>query len=227
MARTRGGPNPSRHIVNGVYGPRTAPWSPVAHPGLQLAPLRPAARVGLYGALLGDRTGELAPQITALHASHGCTRASGVLSVTRGGHPLARLLAVLLRLPPAGEAVPIGLEIARHGTQERWWRRFGDARVLTSCQMASGCGALLERYGLLELRFDVAVAHRALELHSTGARVAVRGLGVALPGWLLPQVRAVVAPSGPRAACVHVRVEVPVAGLLLAYEGTIEEDDRG
>lgn len=202
--------------------PRTAAARP------ELAPLRPPSTVGLYAQLLGDRIAELAPQVAALHACHGCTRATGVLSVSRGAHPLARLLAVVLRLPRAGEAVPVGLEISRHGAQERWWRRFGDAPLLASRQLASDRGALLERYGLLELRFDLRVADGALELRSTGARVAVRGIGVALPGWCSPRVQAVVAPFGHRAAYVLVRVAVPVAGLLLAYKGPVEEeDDRG
>lgn len=193
-----------------------------------MAPPRSPLTVGLYAELLGDRISELAPQVAGLHASHRCTRATGVLSVSRGAHPIARLLAVVLRLPRAGEAVPIGLEIARHGTQERWWRRFGDAPLLASRQLASDRGALLERYGLLELRFDLRVADGALDLRSTGARAAVRGLGVALPRWCSPRVHAVVAPFGPCAAYVRVRVAVPVAGLLLAYEGPVEEeDDRG
>ncbi len=150
-----------------------------------------------------------------------------MLSVSRGEHPLARLLAALLRLPRSGEAVPVGLEIARQGAQERWLRRFGAAPLLVSSQRAAHGGVLLERYGPLELSFRVRVVLRALDLRSTGARIAVGRFGVALPGWCSPQVHAVVAPHGPRAAYVRVRIAVPVAGPLLAYEGPIEEDDRG
>jgi len=132
----------------------------------------------------------------------------------------------VLRLPSAGTSVPIGLEIARHGGQEWWWRRFAGAPVLASRQ-ESDDGMLVERYGPVELRFATRVVLGALDLRSTCARVAAGGMRVALPPWLTPQVHAIAAPEGPDGVRVRVRVGLPFGSLLLAYEGTVEEDDRG
>lgn len=187
------------------------------------------ASESLYHRVLGSRAATLPPDVAALHLGTGCTRAAGSLRVRRGRSPLARVLAVLLRLPRAGEAVPVALEIARHGSRERWWRRFDAAPLLVSTQRADAHGVLHERYGPLELRFASRASRGGLRLDATGARIGWGLAALPLPRVLVPDVVADVWPSGGAGAHVRVRIAVPFAGPLLAYEGCIrpiQEQDR-
>ncbi len=181
----------------------------------------------LYARVLGPLVATLHPDVAALHLGAGCARASGTLDVRLGRGSLTRLLAILLRLPHDGTAVPVALEIARHGEGERWWRRFGSDPLLTSTQRRAADGTLRERYGPLELRFATGTSCGGLRLDATGACVGWGRAALRLPAALVPHVTARVLPAAGGGAHVAVRIALPLVGTLLSYDGRIEkEDDR-
>lgn len=184
----------------------------------------PAAPVPLYTRLLG-REPSLDPAVSALHARVQCTRAHGSLNIRRGGRPAARLLAAIMRLPRKGIAVPTVLEIARHGGQELWWRRFGDARVVGSSQSVARDGGLCERYGPVQLHLTVRAVDGGLVVRGRSATVRLVPIAWQVPRQLAPRIDACMLPVGVATVAVRVRIWVAAAGLLLAYEGEMTVDD--
>lgn len=177
----------------------------------------------LYERLLGPLSETLHPAVQRLHLEGDRRRVRGTFRVRRGGSMLARVLAVLLRLPRPGAAVPVVLEITSNGDVERWCRRFGSSDGLLSSQRQGPDGTLLERYGPLELTLAVSAHAGGLQLVACGAGLTLGPLTVALPRRLVPDVRATVTPAGAAGVLVDVRIVLLLVGLLLHYDGTITE----
>lgn len=142
----------------------------------------------------------------------------GAFCVRRGGSRLGRLLAWMLRMPPAAGAAKVQLIVTPLGRGERWERSFDD-RLLITTQREARDGGLIERFGLLELRFRLEVRYGALLFHQAGAALGLGKLKIALPRWMAPRVEAREEPAGPDLTHVRVTVAVPVAGRLISYEG--------
>ena len=178
----------------------------------------------LYPHLLGARWLELDPAVRRAHGPGAAVRAIGSFTVRRGAGRLARLAGRALRLPPAGSDVEVRLEVATAGGEERWRRRFGD-HPLDSTQRGSGGGELIERFGALELRFGLVVSGGGLSWVQRGAGLRLGPARIPLPRWLSPHAAASEAPGGgPDRTRVAVRVTLPLAGLLIAYEGTMRRE---
>src|SRR5215831_8516689 len=114
-------------------------------------PQQPAS-IALYPRLVGVAWSELAEPLQRLHLCCDTVHATGVCTVRHGTRRLARLLAVALRLPMAGEDVPVRLVVTPHLHGERWQRMFAD-RPLVSEQYAGPGDCLVERFGRLEVWF--------------------------------------------------------------------------
>jgi hypothetical protein len=184
----------------------------------------PAAPPPLYRRVLGpDQV--LHPAVAALHLDAGCTRARGVLTVTRGPTAPARLLGWLLRLPRAGTAVPVVLEVSRHGGEERWWRRFDEDVLVHSRQSAGPDGCLRERYGPVELALELRAVDGALRVTGRSAALRLGPLRWTVPALVAPHVDASVASSGGAAVVVQVRIALRLTGPLLAYQGEMTVGD--
>src|SRR5262245_55543537 len=123
--------------------------------------LRQPASAALYPRLIGAAWSALAEPLQRLHLGLEAVRATGIFTVRHGTRPLVRLLAVSLRLPIAGEDVPVRLVVTPHLHGERWQRLFA-ARSLTSEQDAGPGGCLIERLGLVDIWFRLAVVDRTL-----------------------------------------------------------------
>lgn len=95
-----------------------------------------------------------------------------------------------------------------------------------SQQYAGPGGCLVERFGLLDVRFHLVVVDRMLCFRQQSVGLSVGALRVPLPRWLSPQItaRAWAVPGQGR---VHMAVSVcvPLVGLLLAYAGSIAIED--
>jgi hypothetical protein len=76
----------------------------------------------LYARILRDDWRRLATAVRALHATRPLVRARGPFRVEHGTHRVARVLARLLRLPPARAAVDTRLVITAIGDSDRWER---------------------------------------------------------------------------------------------------------
>src|SRR5262245_37251656 len=65
----------------------------------------------LYPKFLGDSWRDLDYAMRRLHGSGAVVRAVGAFQVRQGGNRLARAIARLARLPAAGEAVDVRLQV--------------------------------------------------------------------------------------------------------------------
>jgi hypothetical protein len=130
------------------------------------------------------------------------------------------MIARLSGLPRQGRDIPVVLEIASGDRYDVWVRRFNGQRLRTVERR--GVWPPVERYGLLELSYE-AEAGDGLTMRSIRARLRLGPFAVAIPRRLAPRDVATVTSRGERAVHVSVRAELPLFGLLIAYEGVIEE----
>lgn len=165
----------------------------------------------LYRRIMGERFDALPPAVKALHSVLRDGGASGRAIVTRGKHPLARLVATVMRFPPTGgHNLHVSFE-ERDGV-ERWTRAFS-GQLFTSHLSQQG-PQLVERFGPLRFRFD-------LPSDQDGLRMEMRGwscLGVPLPRALAPRSKAREwAEDG--AFRFDVAIALPFIGSVVCYRG--------
>jgi Domain of unknown function (DUF4166) len=138
-----------------------------------------------------------------------------------GSHGLTRLLVALMKLPRAGERLPVDLQVTfderraqRRGSPDVLWRRRIGPTALRTRQFAEG-GRLVEDSWPGRAVFSLSVSGgRLLYDH-----VSLKCLGIPLPAWLSPRVRACVSPD---ATGWHVDVSVEWRGhLICRYWGTM------
>lgn len=156
-----------------------------------------------------------------LHA--GGASAHGQFSVERGAGWIARFLCAVLRIPRANPRSNVALAIEPQGEAERWIRTFG-AHPLRTLQWARG-GLLVEGMGLFQCWFRLRVESGALIFEQARATIGGRWLGLPLPRLFAPRVTGRAAPLGERVH-VDVRIYAPLAGLLVAYAGTVTVEAR-
>jgi hypothetical protein len=178
----------------------------------------------LYAELLGPAWLELAEPVRAAHASGPTVRANGRLRIVHGRTRAARWLARMLRLPRASDAADTRLLVMRSAGGERWRRTFDD-RQLDTWQCRTADGALAERFGVLELRFQLAASQGSLVFQQTEAALRWGAVRLRIPAACAPRVDAREDPAGARRIEVHVRVTLPVIGPVITYDGTIEIED--
>jgi hypothetical protein len=134
---------------------------------------------------------------------------------------MARALASLLGMPPAGDSIPVELEITNHGSGQRWVRTFGTSRLATT-QYPAPNGLLAERFGLIELRFRLEVVGDSLVYSQKSAFFCVLHKRWPLPRWISPKVEAKETALDSRRTHVTVTVSAPYIGLITAYDGELE-----
>jgi hypothetical protein len=178
---------------------------------------------GLYPKLLGASWRDLDVAIRRLHDSGGTVHAAGVFQVRHGAGGLARTLARLARLPAAGNAVDVRLQVTAREEGEEWRRTFA-GRPLVSMQSDQGVGLLVERMGIVDLRFRLEVAGGALNYQTVGAALRIGSLRVPLPYWLSPCVTACESTADDtNQIYVSVEVKFPSLGRLIAYNGMLTQ----
>lgn len=180
------------------------------------------ARAGsLYPRLLGSAWAGLDGAVRAVHLEGEVRRLVGRFRVRRGAGRLARLLHAVLRLPSDAEVGALELVVTPCGDGECWSRRFGDGRRVVSRQAEGRGGVLVERVQGIELRFQLEEAGGALIYHQVGAALRWGPLCLPLASRLWPRVEAREEAHDSRQVRVTVEVRVPLAGRLIAYEGTL------
>lgn len=162
----------------------------------------------------------LAPAVSRLQLGQRPFRARGRFHVRHGRSPLVRVISRIVGLPREGRDVPFSLEITRQAQHDVWVRRF-DGRRLRTLERR-GVWPPIERFGLLEFVYE-ADADERLTMRSISVRLRLGPVAVPLPHVLAPRDFASVEARGERAVHVSVRAELPFLGLLIAYEGDIEE----
>jgi len=178
----------------------------------------------LYADVLGSAWPELAEPVRAIHAAGRTVRAGGRLRIAHGRNRAARWLARLLRLPRASERADTRLIVTRYAGGEQWHRTF-DGRRIDTCQYRAGGGALCERFGLLEFRFQLAASQGSLVMRQTDAALHWGAVRLRLPDVCAPRIDAREDPAGARRIQIHVRVTVPLIGPVLTYDGPIDIEE--
>ena len=176
----------------------------------------------LYQRLVRDSWADLAEPIRSLHSAR-LVRARGHLRVDRGPNLLARLLATMLRLPRPSVAAETRLTVRVTGNGERWERTI-DGRPIATRQYESR-QHLAERFGASEFRFALEARERSLFYVQRAAAFVLGRVRLRIPDVWAPRVEAREDPAGPTAIRVDVRVTLPLLGLLIAYDGTMELDE--
>ena len=171
-------------------------------------------RDALYPRLVGAVWSRLPVEIRDMHQSAG--RADGRSTVERGTGTLARLAAVVLRLPKAAADTPISVQFDVADDIETWTRTFGD-QAFSSRQFAGRgkwAGLLCEQFGPLTFAMTLVLEEDRLSL----ALRHWRAFALPLPMWLGPRVVACeTAPAG--RFHFHVEISHPMTGLIVRYRG--------
>lgn len=180
----------------------------------------------MYLRLMGAEWDKLDEPVRRFHGDVKRTRWIGSFTIRRGTGFAARVLAWLMRLPRAGGAVPTKLVVTPHASGERWHRTFAGRSFITQ-QREDAAHLLAERIGLTEIWYRLDAVDGALNYIQTRAGLRLGPLRVPLPSWWSPHIAAREWGKG-REAGVHVsvRVTLPLAGLLIAYEGYVEREEE-
>lgn len=169
----------------------------------------------LFRRLIGERFEALPMPLRAIHGGAASRTYAGQCRVDRGNGLLSRLCGAVSSLPPAGDAVAVRVSIESDAQGETWTRDFD------GCKMRS---TLKERGGLLEERLGPTVFRIALTTDGGAIDwrvVGVSSLGIPLPAAWFGQVTARESLEGERYR-FDVRAELPLAGLLVHYRGTLD-----
>ena len=169
----------------------------------------------LFRRVAGPGFEALPAPVRAVHSGPGSANWSGRCEVLRGTGLLSRLCAAVAGLPPAGASVPLQVAITRDADGETWDRSF-DGHAMRS-RLRERDGFLEERLGPSVFRFALRPGPEALEWQLVG----VRSFGLPLPVSWFDKVSARESIDGSRYR-FDVRAELPVAGLLVHYRGTLE-----
>ncbi|WP_077147757.1 SDR family oxidoreductase [Sphingopyxis sp. KK2] len=172
-----------------------------------------------YRRILGAAFDSLPPRVRELHATEAPRRWRGHAEVRRGTNPLARLAAAIIGFPKAAAATPVSVFFTREPGGERWTRDF-DGRQFSSLQYEGrgrNAHLLVERFG--PAAFAMALVVEGDRLTLVPRRWSL--LGLPMPRWLMP--------SGPSFETdadgkfqFNVDIRLPLAGLVVAYRGTLE-----
>lgn len=153
-------------------------------------------------------------------ALHG----SGVCRVGRGDGRAARLVAALLRLPSAGEAVETRLMVTPAGDGAHWRRTFGRC-ALNTRQYPLGADRFAERHGPVEFTFRREPAPGGTIFRQLDSAIVVGPLRARLPAWCAPTVAAREDRVDDGRVRIDVCVSLPIVGPILRYAGTIEMEE--
>jgi hypothetical protein len=195
---------------------------------------RPDSRAAsrLYPRLLGASWDDLDPVLQRVHTDNSLTHAEGIFQVSRAPGRLLGQILDLAGVPRASDRARVRLAVECRGLAEHWLRTF-EGRPLTTIQIADADGRLVERAGLLEFRFRLAVKHGELLFRQESLALCLGAWRLRLPHWLAVQVAAregaVLQETAeqpdragqPDRTKVEVRVMLPSGGLLFSYRGTV------
>ncbi|HNB25416.1 MAG TPA: DUF4166 domain-containing protein [Alphaproteobacteria bacterium] len=173
----------------------------------------------LYRRILGQAYATLPPSLQAMHDLSCSARASGRAKVTRGRHPLARLVAALFRFPAAAEDVPVSVTFTVDAASELWRRSFAGHSFSSTQRAGTGSDEYLivERFGIFDFALAVVLADGRLELVLRGWRC----LGLPLPRSWAPRGDAYEMEAEGRFR-FSVAISHPLCGLIVRYEGWLD-----
>lgn len=177
----------------------------------------------VFETVLGAAHAALPPAIRELHAITYARRWTGRARIERGTSLFSRIAGAFAGFPPAGEDVPVTVEMTRRGTTETWVRSFGARRFRSflSPAGAPGSGRIQERFGLMRFRIGLQVREGRLEYPVLSGSF----LGIPWPAFLLPRSTTAEFVDDEGRACFSVRIDLPLGGHVVSYSGWLLPDD--
>jgi NAD(P)-dependent dehydrogenase (short-subunit alcohol dehydrogenase family) len=175
----------------------------------------------LYERLLGPAFAALPPAVRALHDLCGDAGATGEGKVERGRGLLARLVAAIMRFPPAG-TWPLRLTFTERSGSETWTRDFGGHRFSSRLSAARG-GLIEERFGPMRFAFDVPAGQDGLEMRLR----RWSAFGIPMPRFLAPRIAAREWQDAQGRFRFDVAVALPVLGEVVTYSGWLVPAGNG
>jgi hypothetical protein len=172
----------------------------------------------LYRQLLGAAWSQLDEAVRRAHSDGGLVYRVGQFQFRTGISTLAKILLTIMRFPCAGEGIATKLMIMPIPHGEQWTRTFGNKKFVTT-QAVGADGVLIERFGMVELQFELEVVRAALKYRQKGAGFRLGPVAFAIPQRFSPQIEALESADGHDGVQVSVVVRVPLIGLLMSYNG--------
>ncbi len=173
----------------------------------------------LFQQVLGAPFFNLPDAVRALHSLRGHGRYSGRVDIERGTGALSRLCAWMVKLPPASTGEFLQFECDADDRRELWTRDFGGHKFAS--RLHAHGDLLVERLGPMQFRFDLHT--HADTLYWNVAKARLFGF-VPLPAALFRGVQCREREVDERYE-FRVRAYLPLAGLLVRYEGWLEPAD--
>jgi hypothetical protein len=173
----------------------------------------------LYARVMGSDFERLPPALQDIHGVLRDRGAFGRAVVERGTHPIAQLVAKIMRFPAAGEH-DVHVHFSEEAGVERWTREFGGSRF-SSTLRAEG-NHLVERFGPLRFIFSLSTSDGGLAMEITGWRLG----SIRLPNFLAPRSPA---REWEAEGLFHfdVPIDLPLIGRVVRYRGWINPDASG
>jgi len=169
----------------------------------------------LYQRILGEQFELLPEPLRRFHGSPNGGRAAGSFRVERGVGRMRAFLAAIGKLPPAGEGVPLRLDVDVRGEEEHWTRSFGSSRLFTR-QFAHD-GRLVELHPPWKLRIRLGATDKGMQLEHERCYWH----GIPLPRLFAPRVESYVEARGER-WFVEVTIGMPLVGMVCRYSGEVQ-----
>jgi hypothetical protein len=190
-----------------------------------LKTIQATSKDALYKRILGDAWTVLDQSVREFHTSTEVWKGFGLFTVRHGASGLASMLARRLGLPAAGENIPVRLTITTEHGRERWHREFAGRPFITYQRECVG-DILAEEFGPTEVWYQLSVSDGALVYRQIKSALRVGHWRIPIPGPLFLHIAArESAVAGRLGTHVQVQVTLPLIGLLVSYEGHIEEEE--
>jgi hypothetical protein len=178
----------------------------------------------LYEQALGKVAFEALPSaIRALHDRRIDKRFTGVATIRRSYGLFGHLIGWAFKLPHMGDDILTSVTITRTDIGETWERRFGGQvlRSQLSLPVDGKPGRITERLGPVSLDIDLDARLGRLNYPVGRARIG----WIPLPSFLTPRSDTVEHLTMDDRFFFSVKVELPIIGHLVTYEGWLLDTD--
>jgi NAD(P)-dependent dehydrogenase (short-subunit alcohol dehydrogenase family) len=172
--------------------------------------------VGLFEKVLGTSGyANLPPVLQSFHDVAGISVWEGEADVDRGTHPVSRIIAWIIGLPPAGLLHRVQVSVERGADGNEVWTRTFASQSFQSQMSASVDGKLRERFGPMMFTLGLKSSRQGTALPLESGSV----FGIPIPRVLLPKSTAVEYVDEQGRFRFDVRLDLPFFGLLAHYRG--------
>ncbi len=164
------------------------------------------------------------------HSVEGPRCFKGEAAVVRGRGVVSRVVATLLRLPPAGR-VPVVICVEARGGREYWQRRFGNSEFSTclspasAAQINDGRLRLQEAFGPICFQVRLVVAGGDEARRVNWELVGWSLFGVPLPRGLVPKSKTAEFVDEQGRYAFDIDLEMRGFGRLIGYRGWLDVGD--